>query len=135
LIPSRQDIFGWELPVSSNISRRHVWLTKSQQNVRLVADEYAKQGNYRVLVPDFFGNDAVDSKHMSVLAPLESDKSMSDEERGAAMGKIFPGEIQPWLGRQSDDKMKPLFEKLFSTLREQKVEKIGEFAPLFGTWS
>ena len=52
------DIFGYALPVS--LIRLPLLLFAEvaiSQNVRLLADEYAKTGGFKVVVPDFFNGE------------------------------------------------------------------------------
>lgn len=56
------DIFGYKLPVSVTLKKLAVdvlTLFRGLQNVRLLADEYAKTGDFKVVVPDLFDGEAV----------------------------------------------------------------------------
>lgn len=100
------DIFGYQL-----------------NNVKLLADEYAKSGGFRVIVPDFFENDSVNEKHMKALTPLTSDTTPTEETKKANLEAAFQ-EVHPWAERHKDDIVRPLIIKVVKSLKADS-EKLG----------
>ena len=72
------DIFGYELP-----------------NVRLLADEFAKNGLH-VLIPDLFDGDYVPHDLLKAIVPQESDETPGLVEAGVQKAKVAAS-LGPWV--------------------------------------
>ncbi|KAL2919160.1 hypothetical protein HK105_201435 [Polyrhizophydium stewartii] len=108
------DVFGWGIP-----------------NPRLIADRIAKDGGYRVYVPDFFNGDAPNVGLLEKF--LTKPKSFMD--RLSATGSMFLGapSFMAWLGRHRDEATVPLLDAVFKDLRENHgVKRIGAIGYCWG---
>lgn len=109
------DVFGYELP-----------------NGRLLADEIATQGEYRVLVPDFFQGDSMDSR---ILENMEAKNKSIVKKVTDTAGMLASG--APWMFRHREAAARPVVEGFMKQLRQDEaVKKVGAVGFCWGgRWS
>ncbi|KAL2919161.1 hypothetical protein HK105_201436 [Polyrhizophydium stewartii] len=108
------DVFGWSLP-----------------NTRLIADRIAKDGGYRVYLPDFFNGDSPSREFFEKV--FAKPKTMMD--RLSTTGTMFLGapSLMMWFGRHKDSVTVPLLDAVFKDLRENHgVKRIGAIGYCWG---
>ncbi|KAK1064238.1 hypothetical protein LTR12_002871 [Friedmanniomyces endolithicus] len=111
IIVMYSDIFGLLLP-----------------NNKLIADSYAKSGDYLVYLPDFFKGDPVGLRLADLLIPVDAAKQST---LGKYTGLLTSGpSLMMWMGRHkagpTDDICQDFLRKLRrATPRERKIGMVG----------
>ncbi|KAL8709717.1 MAG: hypothetical protein Q9225_007407 [Loekoesia sp. 1 TL-2023] len=102
------DAFGWEF-----------------NNIRLLADEYARAGFY-TYVPDFHEGDSIPiSLLQNIEPPSKKQEQLSIAEK-AANAAVVPTTLGPWLVKHHQGVSKPLIDGFINTLRMTPgTNKIG----------
>jgi len=109
------DIFGWEFP-----------------NVRLLADNYAKEGFY-CYIPDFFQGDSLPVEFLdTVEPPLKKRENLTLADKAVSTAKVGTT-LGPWLLKHREAVAKPLISSFISTLRkDSSTGKIGAIGFCWG---
>ncbi|KAF3078285.1 hypothetical protein TWF594_004255 [Orbilia oligospora] len=94
------DVFGWDLI-----------------NLRLLADSYAKRGNFRVLMPDVHFGDAFAKDSLDVAFPLKGFEPPW-YKRLWTMALSFP-KFLLWFWTHRESVSLPIITKFFKSLREE----------------
>ncbi|KAK6339585.1 hypothetical protein TWF718_008981 [Orbilia javanica] len=101
------DVFGWDFI-----------------NIRLLADSYAKRGNFRVLAPDVHFGDAFPKDSLDAVFPLKGFESPW-YKRLWEMATTFP-KFLVWFWAHRESVSHPIITKFFKSLREDPNSgKIG----------
>ncbi|OAQ65198.1 dienelactone hydrolase family protein [Pochonia chlamydosporia 170] len=107
IIVMYSDIFGLPLP-----------------NNRLIADAYAKSGDYLVYLPDFFEGDPVPLKAADILIPVDPSKLSTFSKYGGMLASA--PSFMMWLTRHKDGPTnKTCMDFLEALRRENPHTKVG----------
>jgi len=86
-------------------------------NAQLLADTWAQEGGWRVLIPDVFQGDAVPLEHLNLIAPplpiLNKRTPDQAKEDGAKTMEL----LGPWLGKHSEANVLPLIQNFFKGVK------------------
>jgi dienelactone hydrolase len=88
-------------------------------NAKLLADTWAEEGGWRVLVPDVFEGDAVSLDYLSLIAPSGPILDKRTEDQAKADGAKTMEILGPWLGKHSEGHVLPLIEKFFKGVKAE----------------
>ena len=106
IIVMYSDIFGIPLP-----------------NNRLIADAYAKSGEWLVYLPDFFQGDPVPLKAADVLIPVDATKQSSFAKYGGMLATA--PSFAMWLTRHKQEPTNKVCMDFLQKLRRDTTQKIG----------
>ncbi|KAL1408645.1 hypothetical protein Q8F55_005458 [Vanrija albida] len=96
-------------------------------NAQLLADEWARLGGWRVVIPDVFQGDAVSLDHLNLVVPkaeiLDKRTEQGKQEQGAKTMEL----LGPWLGKHPQEVVWPLIETFVKGVKAEsgKVGVVG----------
>lgn len=88
-------------------------------NVQLLADTWAEEGGWRVVVPDPFEGDAVSLEHINTIIPNLPILDKRTPEQAQADGSKTMEILGPWLGKHSEAVVTPLINTFFKGVKAE----------------